>query len=513
MVVSPIKRVAIFVAAFVLILMATMTYWRWGRDWLAEDTGQSLAGTYHFAEGRVVSEGDVPFLSRVDREISLIAQRVIPSVVAIRSQGLTEVNAFDIDKKKISRSYFEMDSYGSGVVVTKEGHVITNYHVIEGMREIHLTLHDNKKCYAEFVGANIAMDLAVLKIASRDVVPPLPLGDSKEVKMGQMVLSFGNAYSMGVGMTQGVVSSPSTYFNNSSVFRIQTDAAIHPGHSGGPLVNVYGEIVGINTSRYMENRYSGQEGVPNLGFAIPSNKVLGAFEKICLYPHWIFDNMGMQLASDLSISDAELRAYLRCGHEGIIIDRIASNSVAERLGIKKGDILVKCNGRPINNEEDLKQEMQRMALDQTILVSLKRGWRGGADMAVFDNGEMMPLMTITRKLTIKPVLSGNTHTIRVHDIGFMGIRLASMSVTEEVQHNATGFFVRMIVPGSPLSEHLQTNDVIESLNGVPLLEDSDLSEKNLCSILARDPTRIKIAFKRAGKSHSFVLYRGKFDKE
>ena len=158
---------------------------------------------------------------------------------------------------------------GSGVIVTEEGHVLTNHHVIQGTPRIRLTMHDGSIHSARVIGTDPAVDIAVLKIDSKGPFIPLKFGESSKIEVGNTVFAIGSPFGLGTSVTEGKISAKKRPFSDSQVDLLQTSAAINPGNSGGPLINILGEIVGINSRIYSTNRDS--PSFQGIGFAIPSN--------------------------------------------------------------------------------------------------------------------------------------------------------------------------------------------------------------------------------------------------
>src|SRR5213596_3005657 len=241
---------------------------------------------YTLASTPNVDQKQVASLEALNRERRALVSSVIPSVVAVktskkidvrRQYGLDPFEFFFRNQQRQFRNPNDealvQNSLGSGVIVSSEGHIITNNHVVDQVDEIEVQLSDGRTKKARLVGADSLVDLAVLKIDEPNV-KPLKLGDSDAVQAGDFVLAIGNPFGFEETVTDGIISSKGRP-NRVDGFGdyLQTNAAINPGNSGGPLVNLKGEIIGINTAIY--SRSGGNQGI---GFAIPSNSVHSAFE-------------------------------------------------------------------------------------------------------------------------------------------------------------------------------------------------------------------------------------------
>src|SRR6201997_1404656 len=256
---------------------------------------------YTLASNSSVEPKQVPSLEALNRERRALVKSVIPSVVAVktskkigirREYGLDPFDFFFGSQRRFRNPRDEalvQNSLGSGVIVTKEGHIITNNHVVDQVDEIDVQLSDGRTTKARLVGADAQVDLAVLKIDDPGV-KPLKLADSDTVQAGDFVLAIGNPFGFEETVTDGIISSKARP-NRADVFGdlLQTNAAINPGNSGGPVINLRGEVVGHNTA--IISRSGGSQGI---GFAIPSNTVRMALESLLRHGRIIRGYLGIQ---------------------------------------------------------------------------------------------------------------------------------------------------------------------------------------------------------------------------
>ena len=275
-------------------------------------------------------------------------QKTAPAVVNIFTTTLTRREAHPFFSDPLFRRFFgeelsqprveKRNNLGSGVIVNKNGYIITNHHVIENASEIRVVLRDGRSMAARVVGTDPETDLAVLQ-ASGDDFPVAQLGRSQDLQIGDVVLAIGNGFGLGQTVTMGIVSAlgrQSLGLTNYDNF-IQTDAAINPGNSGGALINPYGDVIGINTAIYTKS--GGSEGV---GFAIPAQLVNKVFEQIRdkgrVVRGWIgvttTQAVTPELAQALGLGDAK----------GLLVAQILRNGPADKAGIKPGDVIQKVNG-------------------------------------------------------------------------------------------------------------------------------------------------------------------------
>ena len=237
------------------------------------------------------------------------------------------------------------NSLGSGVIVSAEGHIITNNHVVDQVDEIEVHLSDGRTKKARLVGADAAVDLAVLKI-DEPGLKSLKFGDSDSVQAGDFVLAIGNPFGFEETVTDGIISSKGRP-NRVDGFGdyLQTNAAINPGNSGGPLVNLRGEIIGINTA--IISRSGGSQGI---GFAIPSNSVRAALESLLKNGRIIRGYLGI-FSRNLPPGAKET--------EGVLVDDIVPDSPADEAQMSKGDVIRKFNGHDVRTFNELRPLSRR----------------------------------------------------------------------------------------------------------------------------------------------------------
>ena len=335
------------------------------------------------------SASPVMTLARQEGPVSYAdaVQKTAPAVVNIFTTTLTRREAHPFFSDPLFRRFFgeelsqprveKRNNLGSGVIVNKNGYIITNHHVIENASEIRVVLRDGRSMAARVVGTDPETDLAVLQASGEDF-PVAQLGRSEDLQIGDVVLAIGNGFGLGQTVTMGIVSAlgrQSLGLTNYDNF-IQTDAAINPGNSGGALINPYGDVIGINTAIYTKS--GGSEGV---GFAIPAQLVNKVFEQIRdkgrVVRGWIgvttTQAVTPELAQALGLGDAK----------GLLIAQILRNGPADKAGIKPGDVIQKVNGieaktarvmvdlvADIQPGEDVKIELTRDGNSQTVHVEV-----------------------------------------------------------------------------------------------------------------------------------------------
>jgi S1-C subfamily serine protease len=297
-----------------------------------------------------LQESDVPRLARTDEEYSRLVDAVLPSVVSITSQRTDQMKSgrlstFDLLLgNRDSRAQPVETSLGSGVIVSKEGHIITNHHVTERMTEIEVQLSDGRPLRARLLGSDPSVDIAVLKIDAPNLVP-LPLGDSEKVRVGQLVFAIGNPFGLGETVTSGIISAKGRRATeDSAVEYLQTDAAVNRGNSGGPLINLRGEIVGINAAIFSNNDEGNWLGI---SFAVPSNTARRALESVIK------------------------RGRIVRTHGAFITD-VATDSPAEHAGLQAGDIVLQVNGHPIKDSLALRNRLNDVDVGEKVTLEITR---------------------------------------------------------------------------------------------------------------------------------------------
>ena len=302
-----------------------------------------------------------------------VYRKNIGAVVNITSK----VQAFDF-----FYGLYSQEGQGSGFVIDKDGHILTNYHVIADAREVWVTTHDRKKYRANVIGTDRSHDLAVLQIKAADL-QPMTLGDSLHLQVGQKVYAIGNPFGLAGTLTRGIVSSIRSVQEPDGMVideAIQTDAAINPGNSGGPLLNWHGEVIGINT---MIASNVGQSA--GIGFAIPINTAKAVVNDLVTLGRVRRPALGIRtipvdpdLASEMGLS----------ADYGLLIVQAVAGGAADRAGLRGGseraylgnvpimiggDLIVEIDGEKIESQQDLAQVMNRHRAGDSVRISIYRG--------------------------------------------------------------------------------------------------------------------------------------------
>ena len=302
-----------------------------------------------------------------------VYKKALPSVVNITATAVT----FDFFYGAVPQQ-----GMGSGFVIDSEGHILTNFHVVEGARQVEVTTSDKKKYKAQIVGTDPIHDLAVIQIPNKSV-PQAEIGDSKSLVVGQKVYAIGNPFGLSGTMTRGIISSIRSLKGQRGYIdeAIQTDAAINPGNSGGPLLNARGQVVGINTMILT----GGVEQSAGIGFAIPINTAKAVLDDLVHLGRVRRPEIGIrtipigpELANELGLA----------ADSGLLIVEVVAGSAADRAGLRAGteraylgntpiliggDLLVEIEGQAVQDQQDLSHVMQKHRSGDAVTVTIYRG--------------------------------------------------------------------------------------------------------------------------------------------
>jgi serine protease Do len=350
---------------------------------------------------------------------------------------------------------------GSGVIISPDGYIVTNNHVIEGAVDIHVTMSNRDVFPAKLVGADPLTDLAVIKIDAKNL-PSVPWGDSSKLQPGQLVLAFGNPYGQRFTVTRGIISALNR--PNLSADRrkpgefIQTDAAINPGNSGGALVDARGELIGINTSLI-----SPTGSFAGMGFAIPTQIVQPTVETLIRDGKVRHGVMGITI-SDVTPDNAKFFKVNKA--MGAVVTDATPNSPGGKAGLKTGDVIVALDGKPVSDSGELQVQVVQKQPGDTIHLEIARDGK-----------------TLNIPVTLESMDSNADHEVAQNGNGKgrWGLSLANLTpdVRNQIQapENVQGAVIADVRSGSPADNAgLQSGDVIVSVNRKPTASASDVSQ-------------------------------------
>lgn len=256
-------------------------------------------------------------------------------------------------------------SLGSGVIMSKEGYILTNNHVTTGAQEIAVVLHDGRTTHAKLVGADPESDLAVLKIDLENI-PSITLGHSKQIQVGDVVLAIGNPFGVGQTVTSGIVSALGRHSLGINTFEnfIQTDAAINPGNSGGALINAYGDLIGINSAIFSKS--GGSHGI---GFAIPVSIAKDVLTQIIEQGRVIRGWLGVKI-QDINPELAE--SFGLKSTDGVVISNIVLNGPADKAGLDRGDVITHIGNEKVHDFREALVLISKHKPNETITLTIVR---------------------------------------------------------------------------------------------------------------------------------------------
>ncbi|PFH10367.1 serine protease DegQ [Collimonas sp. PA-H2] len=320
-------------------------------DWL---TGSLTSSRLHIAASKVPLQEAAPG-TLAPSSYRQASQRAMPSVVNIFTSKEAKATSPEVLEDPLLRKFFgdrgddsedKQSSLGSGVIVSAQGYILTNNHVVESADEIEVALADGRTTTAKVVGTDPETDLAVIKIELPNL-PAITLGRADEASVGDVVLAIGNPFGVGQTVTMGIISALGRSHLGINQFEnfIQTDAAINPGNSGGALIDTNGNLLGINTAIY--SRTGGSLGI---GFAVPMTTAKTVMESIINTGHMVRGYIGVE-PQDITPELAESFGLTR--KTGAIIAGVIKSGPADKAGLKPGDILVAIEGKPITDSTDM----------------------------------------------------------------------------------------------------------------------------------------------------------------
>ncbi len=370
------KRIIVLCLVFVTAFMTVHLFRTWqGKHglfsiWKQEDRGQFAPEFATLAKEAAMNLEEVPGLARANDEMVALVGKVTPAVVSIDTEILKKERLFDPYRGRIYERNRLTPGLGSGVIVSQEGHVITNQHVIEGHHRIRVTLHDGRSLPATLINSDRLLDIAVLRIKSSDPnerFEALKFGDSDKVRVGQLAIAVGNPYGLGESVTVGRISARDRSLSDGQRDLFQTDAAINPGNSGGPLLNHLGEIIAINASIYSEDREN--PGFQGIGFSIPSNEVKRTMEYILDKGRPVHGYLGLRT---LDLNDY-LKSVLNYQGEGVVVWDVTPGSPAAESGIERFDIITSFQEEGVTSTAGFINRVQRSKVGSLAKLGVYRG--------------------------------------------------------------------------------------------------------------------------------------------
>lgn len=405
-----------------------------------------------------VAAAQVNAASPVD--FSSLVEQVSPAVVSVNVvKKMTQEELLQQQVPEILRRFFgnqviipqqqgpqEKTAYGSAFFISKDGYLLTNRHVIDDASRITITLNDRRELDATLVGSDERTDIALLKVNGASF-PELKIGDSNQLKVGEPVLAIGSPFGFDYSASAGIVSAKSRNMSGeTSVPFIQTDAALNPGNSGGPLFNQRGEVVGVNS-----RIFSGTGGYMGLSFSIPIDVAMDVVQQLKTSGKVTRSYLGVMLQDiDRNLADA----YKLPKPEGSLINQVSPKSPAEKAGLKPGDVILKLDGNSISRTSDLIYRLNRIAPNQTIQLEVLRDDK---------------IRTISATLSVAPDDTPAAED-KNNPTNGLGMNIRDLTEAEQSRLNVNGgALVREVKRGGLASlSNLVAGDVIVQVNSTPV---------------------------------------------
>lgn len=354
-------------------------------------SGAVTLGTYKFflepnAAGRITlanpNYAKNVSLGAENIDFTTAAENTIHAVVHVKNKTVSKVPYLDFFYGYRGDREQTQIGTGSGVIISEDGYIVTNNHVIQNATELEVTLNNNKSYLAKLVGTDSKMDIALLKIEADEKLPYTVFGNSDEIKVGEWVLAVGNPYNLNSTVTAGIVSAKARNLANDGIQSfIQTDAAVNPGNSGGALVNTRGELIGINTMiSSPTGSYTGYS------FAVPSNIALKIIEDLMQFGNVQRGVLGIEggemnsnYAKEIGVKETQ----------GFYINKVTRNSGAEKAGLQKGDIIVQLDDKKINGFAELTAYINTKRPNDIVQVRIIRDEKERAIPVKLSNKELL----------------------------------------------------------------------------------------------------------------------------
>jgi serine protease Do len=421
-----------------------------------------------------VDESPLPRDGAGQTSFSPVVKKVTPGVVKVftvtKARNAT-FNADQGDMDDLFRRFFgnpmpggrgsrrnlnmpPQQGIGSGVVVTKDGYILTNNHVVDGADEVKVALQDGREFTAKVIGRDPKTDIAVIKVDSKDL-PVVAMADSDKVEVGDVVLAIGNPFGIGQTVTKGIVSATGRAGAIGLDYEdfIQTDAAINPGNSGGALVDANGRLIGINTA--ILSRSGGNQGI---GFAIPANLARDVMENLVKDGHVTRGYLGVMIQD---VNPALAKEFKLKDNKGALVGDVTSKSPAEKAGLKSGDLILEFNGKKVSDSRHLKLEVARTKPGESVPVKVLR------------DGSTKTLEVAVKELPGSEQLAKNEGQ-NSDDTGTLnGVAVADLDAATRQQFNLPGNVKGVVVtevdPNSASAEAgLAPGDIIQEINRKPV---------------------------------------------
>ena len=442
-------------------------------------------------------------------DLTYAAEKSLPSVVHILSTKNSKVQTVEVEsdpfsdffsdpfgffgnpqgnggKQKRSVRTPKQQGSGSGVIISTDGYIVTNNHVVADADELTVTLNDNKEYSARIIGTDKASDLALIKIDGKNL-PAITIANSDDIKVGEWVLAVGNPFNLTNTVTAGIVSAKarSLYQNGVESF-IQTDAAINPGNSGGALVNTRGELIGINAMLYSQTgSFSGY------GFAIPTsimNKVVADLKQYGTVQRALIGIQGQDVKNYVDAKKDKGEDVDLGTMEGIYVAKVSEESAAEEAGMKEGDVITAIDGKPVGKMAELQEVLAKKRPGDKVTVTYLRDKKKA-----------------TKTLTLKNE-KGNTQVVKKADLDVLGGNFRSVTDAQKEQMNiGYGLEVLKVNAGKLKNAGITKGFIIQRVNDSAVKTIEDLQNAVKEASTSKDPVLYIQGVYPTGKKAYFAV--------
>ncbi|PDH20533.1 MAG: serine protease [Pelagibacterales bacterium MED-G43] len=404
-----------------------------------------------------------------------LAEKLMPSVVNISTTQTVKTTTNQLPFQFPPGSPFgemfkdferpterKASSLGSGFIIKEEGIVITNNHVIANAEDILIRVGD-KEYNAEVIGADPYMDLAVLKMKTKDKFKPVSFGDSNKARVGDWVVAIGNPFGLGGTVTSGIISARNRQIGLTRYEDfIQTDASINQGNSGGPLFNLKGEVIGVNTAIIAP----GQSGSIGIGFAIPANAASNVIDQLLKFGETKRGWLGVRI-QEVTKEIADVEKLKK--PEGALVASVGQNSPAEKAGIKAGDIILEFDGKKINTMKKLPNVVASTEVGKSVELKIWRNKKLISKRLTLGRLETSEEFKETKPKIVKKDVDIQSLKIAVRDLNEKDVR------TRNLNKKTKGVVITEISNRSPLANLLSVNDIIIEVQKTPVKNSVDLN--------------------------------------
>lgn len=451
----------------------------------------------------LAKDDEIAILRKTSTAFTTVVKKTTPAVVNVQVEktvGAKDYN-FEFFNNPFFERFFGPDFHrqlpqqprhekqmgqGSGFIISKDGYILTNNHVVDDADTITVTMSDNKKFDAKLIGNDPQSDVALIKIENGNDLPVLPLGDSDALEVGEWVIAIGNPFGLNQTVTVGVVSAKgrSRVGINEYENFIQTDAAINPGNSGGPMLNIDGEVVGINSALF--SRTGGYMGI---GFAIPINMVKAIKDQLQKNGQVVRGWLGVAIQD---IDEKLAKSFGLDEARGILVSEVQDGSPAEKAGIEQGDVLIKLNGVELKSVNDLRNRIALIIPNtETEITIIRDGKEKKLDVLIGEQPD-----------DFGKVAQSQAGRDFLENFGLTFQELTPELAEQLGYQGEKGVLIGDVEPGGPAdSAGLRPGQLVQEINKKPIASISDLR-----AVLKDAPDMKQVLLRvRAGKFSQYVV--------